>query len=42
MNINTNPVTWFEIYTLDIERAKAFYEQVFSYTLEIQPTDGSF
>jgi predicted enzyme related to lactoylglutathione lyase len=42
MNTNTNPVTWFEIYTHDIERAKTFYERVFSYALEVQPTDGSF
>ena len=29
-----NPVGWFEIPTNDIKRAKAFYEEVFDYTLE--------
>ena len=29
-----NPVGWFEIYVQDIDRAKAFYETVFSTRLE--------
>lgn len=29
-----NPVGWFEIYVQDMNRAKAFYEQVFAVTLE--------
>jgi uncharacterized protein len=29
-----NPVGWFEIYVQDLERAKAFYEGVFGWTLE--------
>jgi uncharacterized protein len=28
-----NPVGWFEIYVQDMERAKAFYEQVFNHQL---------
>ena len=30
----SNPVTWFEIYVEDIERAKKFYESVFQTKLE--------
>jgi predicted enzyme related to lactoylglutathione lyase len=37
-----NPVTWFEIYVENMERAKNFYEQVFDCVLVSQPTDGSF
>ena len=29
-----NPVGWFEIYVNDMDRAKAFYQSVFSVTLE--------
>ena len=32
--MNSNPVTWFEIYVQDIGRAKTFYEAVFQVTLE--------
>ena len=32
-----NPVVWFEIYTQDIARARAFYESVFQTTLERLP-----
>jgi uncharacterized protein len=32
--IMNNPVGWFEIYVQDISRAKAFYENVFSITLD--------
>ncbi|MBX9448724.1 MAG: VOC family protein [Taibaiella sp.] len=28
-----NPVTWFEIYVNDMQRAARFYESVFGYTL---------
>ena len=46
MNLNmtsqTNPVTWFEIYVQDIERAKAFYETVFNCSLISEKKDGSF
>src|SRR5512143_2407159 len=31
-----NPVNWFEIPAVDLERAKKFYEGVFSFTLTIQ------
>ena len=37
-----NPVTWFEIYVDDLERAKTFYENVFDYDLYPEITDGSF
>lgn len=30
----SNPVGWFEIYVEDMQRAKAFYEQVFQVSLE--------
>ena len=29
--MNGNPVTWFEIYVKDMERAKAFYEGAFGW-----------
>ncbi|GAA0856422.1 VOC family protein [Aliiglaciecola litoralis] len=32
-----NPVGWFEIYVDDMQRAKAFYEGVFSYSLDQLP-----
>jgi len=32
--MQSNPVVWFEIYVQDMKRAKAFYEAVFSTTLE--------
>jgi hypothetical protein len=32
--MNSNPVTWFEIYVQDLDRAKAFYESVFQVKLE--------
>ncbi len=32
--MSTNPVGWFEIYVQDMQRAKAFYEAVFSVELE--------
>src|SRR4051812_10695139 len=34
MNTNCNPVSWFEIYVQDIERAKGFYQNTFQVTLE--------
>lgn len=37
-----NPVTWFEIYVTDLERARAFYESVFGYVMTPVQTDGSF
>ena len=38
--MNSNPITWFEIYVSDMPRAKAFYEAVFGHTLSplIDPT----
>jgi len=42
MTMPMNPVTWFEIYTTDLERAKTFYEAVFGKVLSPEPTDGSF
>ena len=35
---NENPVVWFEIYTNDLLRAKAFYESVFQIELTDLPT----
>jgi hypothetical protein len=32
--MRNNPVTWFEIYVQDMERAKVFYEGVFEVKLE--------
>jgi uncharacterized protein len=32
--MKTNPVTWFEIYVQEMDRAKTFYESVFGVTLE--------
>lgn len=32
--MSNNPVTWFEIYVQDMDRAKAFYESVFQVQLE--------
>ncbi len=34
-----NPVGWFEIYVQDMDRAKAFYENVLSRTLEALAVD---
>lgn len=31
--MNNNPVSWFEIYVQDMDRAKAFYESVFDLQL---------
>lgn len=42
MSKYNNPVTWFEIYVNDMERARNFYEKVFDCILEPQTTDGSF
>jgi predicted enzyme related to lactoylglutathione lyase len=42
MTLTANPVSWFEIYTQDLERAKTFYESVFGYVLSPEPNDGSF
>lgn len=33
--MNTNPVTWFELYVDDLERAKLFYETVLQ--IKLQP-----
>ena len=35
-----NPVVWFEIYTDDLARARAFYETVLGVTLEPLPMPG--
>jgi predicted enzyme related to lactoylglutathione lyase len=35
-----NPVGWFEIYVDDMERARAFYEQVFQTQLQTLAPDG--
>lgn len=37
-----NPVTWFEIYVENLERAKTFYETVFDCILTPEQTDGTF
>lgn len=36
--MNVNPVGWFEIYVQDMDRAKAFYQQVFG--AELSKLDG--
>ncbi|HSD16350.1 MAG TPA: VOC family protein [Thermomonas sp.] len=36
----SNPVGWFEIYTDDLARARAFYETVLGVTLEPLPLPG--
>jgi len=36
MNEKKNPVGWFEIPVIDMKRAKAFYEHVFSLSLQDQ------
>lgn len=38
MNIQRNPVGWFEIYVDDMTRAKSFYEATFAITLESLPS----
>jgi len=38
MSSECNPVSWFEIYVSDMDRAKAFYEAVFKVTLSQLPT----
>jgi len=38
MNINRNPVGWFEIYVDDMNRAKSFYEATLAITLESLPS----
>ncbi len=42
MKLNSNPVSWFEIYVEDLARAKIFYETVFVCSLISEETDGSF
>ncbi len=37
--MNRNPVGWFEIYTNDLERARAFYEAMLGVTLEPLPSN---
>ena len=36
--MQANPVTWFEIYVQDMERAKKFYEAVFQIKLDRLPS----
>ena len=36
-----NPVGWFEIYVQDMDRAKAFYENVLSRTLQALAPPGA-
>jgi hypothetical protein len=36
-----NPVTWFEIYVKDMQRAKAFYEKILAVTLQTLDTSAS-
>jgi predicted enzyme related to lactoylglutathione lyase len=42
MKLNSNPVSWFEIYVEDLGRAKVFYETIFVCSLIPEKTDGSF
>jgi predicted enzyme related to lactoylglutathione lyase len=37
-----NPVGWFEIYVIDLDRARRFYSSVFNRTLKASTTDGTF
>jgi predicted enzyme related to lactoylglutathione lyase len=41
MNTKRNPVGWFEIYVVDMDRAKSFYESTLGITLEILPSPDS-
>jgi len=38
--MNGNPVTWFEIYVKDMQRAKSFYEKTLAVKLEKLETTG--
>ena len=38
--MSTNPVTWFEIYVQDMDRAREFYETVLDVTLARLDTGG--
>jgi predicted enzyme related to lactoylglutathione lyase len=40
MDSTANPVTWFEIPVRDLQRAKAFYEQVFDASLDLLEGGG--
>ena len=39
--MRANPVTWFEIYVKDIQRAKAFYEKTLGTQLQKLDTDAA-
>jgi predicted enzyme related to lactoylglutathione lyase len=39
--VQANPVGWFEIPVLDMERAKAFYEGLFDIELQVQEAAGN-
>jgi predicted enzyme related to lactoylglutathione lyase len=41
MEKETNPVNWFEIPVIDLNRAKQFYEYVFGFDLSLQETGRS-
>jgi predicted enzyme related to lactoylglutathione lyase len=40
MDASTNALNWFEIPAADINRAKAFYEAIFGFTMETQEMMG--
>jgi predicted enzyme related to lactoylglutathione lyase len=40
MNVPTNALAWFEIPTIDFDRAKSFYEAVFEYEIPEAPMPG--
>lgn len=40
MNTDRNPVSWFEIYVQDMDRAKRFYERLFQVTLQHLDSPG--
>jgi len=37
-----NPVGWFEIPVIDLQRAMKFYTDLFGYTLDLQPEKSGF
>jgi predicted enzyme related to lactoylglutathione lyase len=40
MDTQTNALNWFEIPASDIDRAKKFYEDIFSFSMNVQEMNG--
>ena len=36
-----NPVSWFDIHAIDLDRARKFYEEVFQFTMQDAPMDDN-